>query len=89
MNRLIAWFASNPVAANLLMLFIVIAGLLSASQLRQEVFPNVAFELISVSVAYPGAPPDEVEEAICVRIEEAIHGVKGIDRTGGNTFTGG
>jgi multidrug efflux pump subunit AcrB len=48
--------------------------------IRQEPYPNVAFDLISVTVPYPGAAPDEVEEAICVRIEEAIHDLEGIRR---------
>ncbi|MEE8474015.1 MAG: efflux RND transporter permease subunit [Myxococcota bacterium] len=80
MNRLIAWFAANRVAANLLMLFIVAAGLLSIPRLRQETMPHVAFDVISIGVEYPGAAPDEIERAICVRIEEAIHGLRGIDR---------
>jgi multidrug efflux pump subunit AcrB len=77
---LVTWFARNPVAANLLAIFIVVAGLLAAFTLRQETIPNVAFDLVRVGVVYPGAAPDEIEEAICVRVEEAIHGVKGIDR---------
>ena len=80
MNRLVAWFAASPVAANLLMLFVVAAGLLSVSRLRQETMPHVAFDVVSIGVAYPGAAPDEVEQAVCVRVEEAIHGVHGIDR---------
>jgi multidrug efflux pump subunit AcrB len=79
-NRLISWFVANPVAANLLMLLVVAAGLLSAVRLRQETMPQVAFDVVSIGVAYPGAAPDEVEQAICVRVEEAIHGVHGIDR---------
>ncbi len=80
MNRLIGWFAANSVAANLLMLFVIAAGALSVSRVRQETYPNVAFDFIAVTVEIPGAAPDEVEEAVCVRIEEAIHGVHGIDR---------
>jgi multidrug efflux pump subunit AcrB len=79
-NRLIAWFAANPVAANLLMMGILAAGVIAATRVRQESFPRVAFDVISIGVAHPGAPPDEVERAICVRIEEAVHGVKGIRR---------
>ena len=71
MNRLIAWFASNSVAANLLMIFVIVAGIASVNGIRQEVFPNVAFDIISVSVPYPGAAPDEVEESLCIPIEEA------------------
>ena len=80
MHGAIAWFAHNPVAANLIMLGIVFGGLLTIPQIRQEVFPEIEVELVTVSVAYPGAAPAEVEEAICVRIEEEIQGVDGIDR---------
>ena len=78
MMQLIAWFAGNRVASNLLMLLVITAGLLVLPSIRQEPFPNVALDLISITVAYPGAAPDEVEEAICIRIEEAIHDVEGI-----------
>ena len=80
MSRLVGWFASNPVAANLLMAVVLVAGLLGMSTLRQETFPNVAFDTISVSVAYPGAAPDEVEEAVCIPLEGAIDGVRGVGR---------
>ena len=77
---MIAWFARNPIAANLLMLIIIGAGLASLTTLRQITYPDVAFDMIDVTVEYPGAAPDEVEQSVCVRIEEAIHGVDGIDR---------
>jgi len=76
----IAWFARNPVAANLLMLVIVGCGLASLPRVRQEVFPEVRTEMITITVPYRGAAPEEVEEAVCVRIEERIHGVEGIRR---------
>jgi multidrug efflux pump subunit AcrB len=79
-NALIGWFASNRVAANLLMWLVVLGGLFAVPTLRQETYPNVALDFIAISVVYPGAAPDEVESAICVRIEEAIHGVDGIAR---------
>jgi len=79
-NGLIAWMARHPVAANLLMLFIVIAGATSALTMKQEVFPLIELDVLEVRVAYPGAAPDEVEEAIAQKIEEQIEGVDGIDR---------
>ncbi|MEX2197609.1 MAG: efflux RND transporter permease subunit, partial [Burkholderiales bacterium] len=63
MRGLIAWMARHPVAANLLMLLIVVAGLSSALTTTQEVFPLIELDVIEVRVAYPGAAPDEVEEA--------------------------
>jgi len=76
----IAWFASNPVAANLLFWSIVAGGLVALPEIRQEVFPSPSFDLVSVTVEHPGAAPDEVEAAICIPIEEAIHGTPGIRR---------
>ena len=83
MNGLIAWMARHPVAANLLMLFIVIAGATSALTMKQEVFPLVELDVLEVRVAYPGAAPDEVEEAVVQKIEEQIEGIDGIDRVTG------
>jgi len=79
-NGLIAWMARHPVAANLLMTFLVIAGLTSALTLKQEVFPEIEIEIIEVRVVYQGAAPDEIEEAIIQRIEEQIEGIEGIQR---------
>ena len=59
MKGLIAWFARNSVAANLLMLLILVAGLSTISSLKLEVFPEVASQMITVSVPYLGAAPQE------------------------------
>lgn len=80
MKGLIAWFAQNGVVANLLMVFIVMAGVLSVSDLKKEVLPEFPVGAISVSVSYRGAAPEEVEEAVCVRVEEALQGIEGIER---------
>ncbi len=65
--------ASNGVAANLLMLGIVATGLLSLTGLEHEAWPTLPFNQVEVSVAYPGATPQEVEEAIVVKIEEQVN----------------
>ncbi len=80
MKGLIAWMARHPVAANLLMLFIVIAGATSVLTMKQEVFPLVELDVLEVRVLYPGAAPDEVEEAVAQKIEEQLEGLDGIDR---------
>ncbi|MGD8563704.1 MAG: efflux RND transporter permease subunit [Desulfarculaceae bacterium] len=80
MNRAIAWFARNRVAANLLMLVMVFGGLLSIPRLVMEVFPEIEIDLITIEVPYPGSTPAEVEELICIRIEEVIHDLQGIER---------
>ncbi len=80
MDGAIAWFVRNPVAANLLMVSIVVGGALTLPQIKQEVFPEVELGLVSVSVEYPGASPAEIEESITIRIEEQLQGVEGIKR---------
>ena len=79
MNRVISWFASNSVAANLLMLFIIISGLVSLPQIRKETFPSVPLDSVSITIAYPGASPTEVEQSVCTRVEEAIFDIQGIE----------
>jgi len=74
----IAWMARNAVAANLLMLLLIIGGLLFAQQVKQEVFPEIDLDIITVSVSYPGASPEEVEEGVVLAVEEAVRGVDGI-----------
>ncbi len=83
MRGLIAWMARHPVAANLLMLLIVFAGLVNMLTTKQEVFPEINFDVIEVRVVYQGATPDEIEESIVQRIEEQIQGIDGIDRLTG------
>ncbi len=80
MNRMIAWFVHNPVAANLLMGLIVLGGLIALPAIRQTTMPDMEVDIVQVSVAYLGAAPEEVESGVCIRIEEAIAGIEGIDR---------
>ncbi|MDE2755907.1 MAG: efflux RND transporter permease subunit, partial [Acidobacteriota bacterium] len=80
MKGLIAWFARNGVVANLLMITVVMAGAITLPGLKKEVFPEFAVGVISVSVSYRGAAPEEVEEAVCIRVEEALQGLEGIER---------
>ena len=80
MKNIIRWFITNTVAANLLMIFIIIAGFFTLSRLRMEVFPDIAIPIINVSVIYPGSSPEDVEESICVKIEEQVQGINGIKK---------
>ena len=75
---MIAWFAKNGVAANLLMGVILIAGIFSVRGLKMELFPDFDLDLVTISVAYPGAAPLEVEDGICKQIEEKIWDLTGI-----------
>ncbi|TNF33721.1 MAG: efflux RND transporter permease subunit, partial [Gammaproteobacteria bacterium] len=77
---LIAWFARNPVAANLLMVMIIIIGLMSASSIRKAITPDFESNLFTVTMVYPGAAPAEVEKGIIIKVEEAIKDVEGITR---------
>ncbi|MBA4143007.1 MAG: efflux RND transporter permease subunit [Nitrosospira sp.] len=76
----IAWFAANPVAANLLMLLILFGGAGSLVLMEKEVFPRFTPHQIEVKAIYPGAGPLEIEESVCVRIEEAVYNLSGIKR---------
>ncbi len=80
MNAVVAWFARNRVAANLLMAVIVGAGLLALPDIREEVVPELDPEIISVMVPYLGAAPEEVEEGVCARIEEAVASLTGVKK---------
>ncbi|MCB1096222.1 MAG: efflux RND transporter permease subunit [Verrucomicrobiae bacterium] len=71
----LAWFAMNPVAANLLMAAIVVIGLAVASKIRQEVYPMFAVDEVNIKVSYRGASPDEVERSILLPIESEIRGM--------------
>ncbi len=76
----IAWFCSNSVAANLLMMFVLFAGIASALTIKIQIFPDFETRMVQVSMAYPGAAPEEVEEAIVVPIEESLQGLICINR---------
>ncbi|MCZ6659168.1 MAG: efflux RND transporter permease subunit [Gammaproteobacteria bacterium] len=80
MHTAIAWFVRNPVAANLLMFILIIGGVMGLITVNQEEFPNMDVQVVSVTVPYLGAAPEEVEQGVCIRIEEAIEGVEGIDK---------
>jgi len=75
----VAWMVQHPVAANLLMLVCLVGGFLSLRNIKQEVFPDIARDTVSVSVAYPGASPEEVEAGILLSIEEGVRNLDGVD----------
>ena len=79
MNGPIRWMIRNRVTANLLMVFILVAGSFGAISLQKQVFPEFSPELINISVAYPGASPIEVEEAIVVPTEAALESIDEVE----------
>ncbi len=80
MNGMIEWFARNSVAANLVMVFIVVSGVIGTFTVNEEIVPEIDLDRVVIEVPYLGAAPAEVEEAVCVRIEEAIQGIDGIKK---------
>ncbi len=77
---LLSWFIYNPVAANLIMIVLLVGGALSAMRLPTQVFPTISPGTVTVAVPFPGATPAEVEEGITRRVEEAVLGIDGVKR---------
>lgn len=80
MKSLIRWAIHNTPAMNTLMVGILLVGAISLANLHREVFPEFELEILLVTVPYPGASPEEVEEGICQKIEEAVRAIDGIKR---------
>jgi len=76
---IIAWFANNHVAANLMMIIIIMAGLFSVATITKKAMPDIDLPIIQVRMAYPGATPADVEKGIVILIEEAVEDVDGIN----------
>ena len=75
---LIAWFAKNHVAANLLMMMILAFGIVSSMTIRKQTTPDFELNMIQVRVPYLGAAPQEVEEGVVIKVEEAVQDIPGI-----------
>jgi multidrug efflux pump subunit AcrB len=75
-----AWFARNPVAANIIIFLVSFGGLLQLCNIKQEVFPEVDMDVIVINIGYPGASPDEVEKGVTLVTEEAVRGVDGVKK---------
>ena len=84
MESLIRWFVNNKVVSNLLMILIIITGATTIPMLKMEVFPEIDLNIINVSAVYPGATPSDVEEAICIKIEERLQGLDGVKKITSN-----
>jgi len=84
----IAWMTHNHVTANLLMLICIIGGLVFAASIKKEVFPEFSLDMVSVSISYPGASPEEVERGVLVAAEQAVQGLEGIKELRGSAGEG-
>jgi multidrug efflux pump subunit AcrB len=80
MERIISWWTHNPVAANLLMVGILLAGVLGFFSMERETFPSFKPSQVKIEVVWPGAAPQEVEEQIIMRMEEALSGLDNVYR---------
>ncbi len=88
MKSAIAWFARNHIAANLLLILMVLSGLAALPSMPQKSFPDIDVPIINVSVAYLGAAPEEVEQGVCIRVEEELEGIEGIEKISSAAFEG-
>jgi multidrug efflux pump subunit AcrB len=85
---IIAFFANNSVAANLMMMFIIVMGLFSYFTIQRQMFPNIEINYINVSAVYRGASPQEIEESILIKIEESIKDITEIKKATSRAFRG-
>ncbi len=76
--KLIIWFAKNPVAANLLMVLIIAGGILGLSNAQRYVYPPEPQHQFMINTIYDGSGPGEVEQAVCIPTEEALHDLEGV-----------
>lgn len=86
---LIAFFANNSVAANLMMFFIILMGVVSYLTIQRQMFPSIEINYITVNANYPGASPQEIEESILIKIEEAIKDITEVEKGISRAFRNG
>uniref|UniRef100_UPI0026133781 efflux RND transporter permease subunit n=1 Tax=uncultured Gimesia sp. TaxID=1678688 RepID=UPI0026133781 len=80
MKSFVRWAISNSPAMNIIMIAVILTGTVCLQSLNRETFPEFELDVISVSVSYPGASPEEVEEGICQKIEEAVRSVDSVNK---------
>nr|WP_321403710.1 efflux RND transporter permease subunit [uncultured Desulfobacter sp.] len=78
MKALGKWSVEHHVTVNLVMVFLIVAGMFTAIHMKREMFPQFSLDMISISVEYPGASPEDVEEGICIKIEEQLKSLENI-----------
>ena len=88
MNGIIAWWVRNAVAANLLMTFIFVSGLIAWGTIEKEVQPIVKLPLVQVSLTWPGASPKEIEQQVIQRVEAAVKNLDNVRRYNSNASEG-
>lgn len=84
----IMWMAAHPVAANLLMIILIVGGILLLSMSKKEVFPEFSLDVVTTTMTYPGASPEEVEQGILLPIENAVKDIEGIGEMTSTAYEG-
>ncbi|WP_321492028.1 efflux RND transporter permease subunit [uncultured Desulfobacter sp.] len=72
------WSVEHRVTVNLVMVFLIVAGMFTAMNMKREMFPQFSLDMINISISYPGASPEDVEEGICIKIEEQLKSIENI-----------
>ncbi len=80
MKRFVSIGVRNPIFVNILLMIILMSGVIASFMLVREVLPEFSVDTVQVQVLYPGAGPEEVEEGICLKLEDAIEGIEGIKK---------
>ncbi|MBU1342579.1 MAG: efflux RND transporter permease subunit [Proteobacteria bacterium] len=78
MKALGKWSVEHRVSVNLIMIFLIVAGLYTVLNMKREMFPVFSLDMIDIGVTYPGASPEEVEEGICIKIEEQLKSLEDV-----------
>ena len=78
MKSLGKWSVEHRVSVNLIMIFMIVAGLFTVFHMKRELFPQFSLDMINIGVDYPGASPEEVEEGICIKIEEQLKSLEDV-----------
>ncbi|NOX35190.1 MAG: efflux RND transporter permease subunit [Deltaproteobacteria bacterium] len=78
MKALGKWSVEHRVCVNLIMVFLIVAGLYTVLNMKREMFPQFSLDMINIGVTYPGASPEEVEEGICIKIEEQLKSLEDV-----------
>ena len=80
MKALVKAFAQNTVFANIILLLVFLSGYFAVTSMIKEVYPELSPGMIIISIPYPGENPQEIEASICIRLEEALEKIDGIDQ---------
>ena len=78
MKALGKWSVEHRVSVNLIMVFLIVAGLYTVLNMKREMFPQFSLDMIDIGIPYPGASPEEVEEGVCIKVEEQLKSLEDV-----------